>query len=154
MGMTIFFASHCVFERIFQLMKKSELMYWAARLIATLIMMQTLYFKFTAADESVFIFTMVGMEPWGRIGVGILELMASMLILIPATVWAGSILAFGLMVGALGMHLTLLGIEVKGDGGQLFIYALVVAICAAYCFWKSKDQIPAFIRKRLPSFLK
>ena len=135
-------------------MKKSEVVYWMARWIATIIMMQTLYFKFTGSEESVFIFTTVGMEPLGRIGVGVLELIASILILIPATVWAGSILAFGLMIGALGMHLTLLGIEVKGDGGQLFIYALIVTICAAYSYWKSKEQVPDFIRNLLPSFLK
>ncbi len=136
------------------LMKKSDLVYWMARLIAVIIMGQTLYFKFTAAEESVFIFTAVGMEPWGRIGVGILELIASLLLLIPTTVWAGSLLAFGLMVGALGMHLTMLRIEVKGDGGQLFIYALVVALCAAFSFWKSKDQVPDFIKVFLSSFLK
>lgn len=125
-----------------------------ARLIAAVIMLQTLYFKFTASEESVFIFTTVGMEPWGRIGVGALELIASILILIPSTVWAGAMLAFGLMIGALGMHFILLGIEVKGDGGQLFIYALIVAICAAYSYWKSKDELPDFIRNLLPSFLK
>lgn len=129
-------------------------MYWAARLIAAIIMLQTLYFKFTASEESVFIFSTLGMEPWGRIGVGVLELISSVLILIPATVWAGSLLALGLMVGALGMHLTLLGIEVQGDGGQLFIYALIVSLCAAYSFWKSKDQLPTFISRFLPSFFK
>ncbi len=135
-------------------MKKSEIVYWIARLIAAIIMLQTLYFKFSASEESVFIFTSVGMEPWGRISVGVLELIASILILIPATVWVGALLAFGLMAGALGMHLFLLGIEVEGDGGQLFIYALVVAICAAYAYWKSKAEVPDFIRDRLPSFLK
>ena len=135
-------------------MKKSEILFWAARLIAAIIMMQTLYFKFTASEESVFIFSTVGMEPWGRIGVGVLELIASVLILIPATVWAGSLLALGLMVGALGMHLTFVGIAVKGDGGQLFIYALIVALCAAYSFWQSKDQLPTFISRLLPSFFK
>lgn len=125
-----------------------------ARLIAAIIMTQTLYFKFSGSEESVFIFTTVGMEPWGRIGVGALELIASILILIPSTVWAGSMLAFGLMVGALGMHLTLLGIEVKGDGGQLFTYALIVTLCAAYSYWKSKEQLPDFIQNLLPSFLK
>ena len=125
-----------------------------ARLVAAFIMIQTLYFKFTASEESVFIFTAVGMEPWGRIGVGVLELIASVLMIIPATVWAGSLLAFGLMAGAIGMHVTLLGIVVKDDGGQLFIYALIVAICAAYCFWKSKAQLPTFLSNLLPSFLK
>jgi uncharacterized membrane protein YphA (DoxX/SURF4 family) len=135
-------------------MKKSEIIHWIARLVAAIIMLQTLYFKFTASEESVFIFTSIGMEPWGRIGVGVLELIASVLMLIPSMVWAGAILAFGLMAGALGMHLFLLGIEVKGDGGQLFIYAMIVAVCAAYSYWKNKDQLPDFIRNVLPSFLK
>lgn len=124
-----------------------------ARLVAAFIMMQTLYFKFTAAEESVFIFTSVGMEPWGRLGVGTLELIASVLLVIPSTVWAGSLLAFGLMAGAIMMHLTLLGIEVKGDGGQLFIYALIVTVCAAFSFFQSRSQLPEFIRKWLPSVL-
>jgi len=132
-------------------MKKSEIYFWAARLIAAIIMLQTLYFKFTASEESVFIFSTVGMEPWGRIGVGVLELISAVLLLIPATVWAGSLLALGLMVGALGMHLAFLGIEVKGDGGQLFIYALVVALCAAYSFWRSRLTMPSLIKRYLPS---
>lgn len=125
-----------------------------ARLIAATIMLQTLYFKFTASEESVFIFSTVGMEPWGRIGVGVLELISSVLILIPAILWAGSLLALELMVGALGMHLTFLGIAVKGDGGQLFIYSWAVAVCAAYSFWQSRDQLPTFMSRLLPSFFK
>jgi len=135
-------------------MKASHIIYWVARLVAAIIMIQTLYFKFTGAEESVYIFTTVGMEPWGRIGVGVLELIASVLLLIPSTVWAGSILAFGLMAGAISMHFMFLGIEVKGDGGQLFLYALLVAICAAFSFWKSREQVPAAIQQWLPSFLK
>lgn len=127
--------------------------YWGARIVAAIIMLQTLYFKFTASAESVYIFTTVGIEPWGRIGVGLFELVAAILILIPALVWLGSLLAFGLMVGALGMHLTLLGIEVMDDGGQLFIYALIVALCGAYAFWNSRNTLPTAIKKYLPPFL-
>jgi uncharacterized membrane protein YphA (DoxX/SURF4 family) len=111
-------------------MKINHIFFWGARLVAAIIMIQTLYFKFTASEESVYIFTTVGMEPWGRLGVGSLELVASILILIPALVWVGSLLAVGLMAGAVMMHVTILGIEVKGDGGQLFIYAIVVLLCA------------------------
>jgi putative oxidoreductase len=136
-------------------MKKSTLLlFWIARIVAALVMLQTLYFKFTGAEESVYIFTQVGMEPIGRIGVGVMELIASALILIPATVWAGAILALGLMGGAIMMHLTLLGIEVQGDGGQLFLYALIVAVCSLIAFWISRKTIPEPIRKFLPSFLK
>lgn len=134
-------------------MNIKQIMYWGARILAAIIMLQTLYFKFTASAESVYIFTTVGMEPWGRIGTGVLELVASILILIPSGVWLGSVLAFGLMAGALGMHATLLGIEVRGDGGQLFVYALIVAICAAYSFWQSRSTIPAPVKRFLPSFL-
>lgn len=134
-------------------MKVNHLIYWSARLVAAIIMIQTLYFKFSASEESVYIFTTVGMEPWGRLGVGSMELVASVLILIPCLVWLGSLLAIGLMAGAVVMHATMLGIEVKGDGGQLFIYAIVVLFCAAYAFWISRKSIPLPTRKFLPSFL-
>ncbi len=128
----------------------TRIIFWAARLLAAIIMLQTLYFKFSGAEESVYIFSQVGMEPWGRIGVGVMELIASLLIIIPATVWAGSILAAGLMGGALLMHLTILGIEVKGDGGYLFALALIVALCAAIALWLDRKNLPAPIRKFLP----
>jgi putative oxidoreductase len=136
-------------------MKKPTLiLFWAVRIVAAVIMLQTLYFKFTGAAESIEIFTKVGMEPWGRYGTGVLELIASALILVPATVWAGAILGLGLMGGAIVMHLTLLGIEVQGDGGQLFIYAVIVAVCSAVSFWLSRKTIPRSIGKFFPSFLK
>lgn len=115
--------------------------YWVARILAALIMLQTLFFKFSGAEESVYIFTTVGMEPWGRIMTGVLELMAAVLILINRTVWMGAILTAGLMVGAIGMHLTLLGIEVKGDGGYLFGLALIVFISSMFMLWINKDKI-------------
>lgn len=123
------------------------LLYWAARLVAALIMLQTLYFKFTASEESVFIFTTVGMEPWGRIAVGVLELIASVLILINFTAWLGAILALGLMGGAIMMHLTMLGIEVQGDGGQLFLYALIVAICSIIILAFNKTNMLTSLKK-------
>lgn len=101
---------------------------WILRIIAALIMLQTLYFKFSGSEESVYIFSKLGMEPWGRIGTGILELIASILILYPRTTFFGSLLAIGLMLGAIGAHFTKLGIVVKNDGGQLFIYALIVLV--------------------------
>ena len=101
---------------------------WILRIIAALIMLQTLYFKFSGSEESVYIFSKLGMEPWGRIGTGILELIASILILYPKTTFFGSLLAIGLMLGAIGAHFTKLSIVVKNDGGQLFIYALIVLV--------------------------
>lgn len=101
---------------------------WVLRILAALIMLQTLYFKFSASPESVYIFSRVGMEPWGRIATGILELIASILILYPRTTYVGAILALFIMAGAIWFHFTKLGISVMNDKGQLFIYALLVLI--------------------------
>jgi hypothetical protein len=115
--------------------------YWLARIVAAFIMAQTLYFKFTGAEESVYIFSVVGMEPWGRIAVGILELIASILILENFTAWIGAGIALGLMGGAIMMHLTILGITVKDDGGQLFIYALIVTICSVVILYFNREKM-------------
>ena len=101
---------------------------WILRLMAAIILLQTLYFKFSAAPESIYIFSKLGMEPWGRIGTGILELIAGILLLVPATTLFGALLAAGLMAGAILFHITKLGIIVQDDGGQLFIYALLVFV--------------------------
>lgn len=101
---------------------------WILQLTAAAILLQTLYFKFTGAEESVYIFTTVGAEPWGRIGSGVLELIAAVLLLIPATAAVGGVMAAGLMAGAIMSHLTLLGISVKGDGGLLFALAVTVFV--------------------------
>jgi hypothetical protein len=111
-----------------------------AKGVAALIMLQTLFFKFTASPESVYIFTQVGIEPWGRIGSGVAELIASVLILIPRTAWVGAGLGLGVMAGAIASHLTILGVEVMGDGGQLFIYALLVSFSCAYILYSTRRE--------------
>lgn len=113
---------------------------WVLRILAALIMLQTLYFKFSGAEESVYIFSTLNMEPWGRIGTGILELIASTLILYPRTTSIGAILGAGLMGGAVFFHLTKLGISVRGDGGQLFIYALLVLISCTILIFIKRDE--------------
>ncbi|GAB3926480.1 DoxX family protein [Larkinella terrae] len=106
--------------------KPNDTWLWLLRVVAAGIMLQTLYFKFTAAPESVYIFSKVGMEPWGRILVGIFELIASVLILFPRTTAYGALIGIGVMTGAVFMHIFRLGIVVQDDSGQLFIYALLV----------------------------
>ena len=101
---------------------------WLLRIIPAIILLQTLFFKFTAAEESVYIFSELGMEPWGRIATGIMELVAAVLLLYPKTTAIGAFISIGLMVGAIGAHFIKLGIEVKNDGGLLFIYAVIVLI--------------------------
>lgn len=127
--------------------KYRHLIIWAARIIAAIILLQTLYFKFTGAEESKHIFTQLGAEPWGRIGSGVVELIASILLLIPKTTWLGALMGFGTMTGAILSHLFILGISVKNsdgteDNGQLFIYALIVFIACAYLVWIYRKSIP------------
>lgn len=115
---------------------------WTVRLIAAAILFQTLFFKFTAAPESVEIFSTLGVEPWGRIAAGIAELVAVVLLLIPATAAFGGVLAIAVMMGAIGSHLGPLGIEVAGDGGLLFGLALIVTAASAGTVVLHRHQLP------------
>lgn len=114
----------------------------ALRIIVAVILIQTLRFKFTAHPDSVYIFETVGLEPVGRIGIGLLELIAGILLLIPKTVWTGATLTLGLIGGAIMMHLTQLGIEVKDDGGALFITAVVTFVLSASILFIYRKDIP------------
>jgi uncharacterized membrane protein YphA (DoxX/SURF4 family) len=124
-----------------KLMNAKNIFRWALRIIAAYILLQTLTFKFGAKPESVYIFTKTGMEPWGRIGSGVVELVASILILIPRTTAWGAAMAMGTMAGAIFFHLTTLGVEVMGDGGQLFYMAIAVFLSCAILLWIYKNQI-------------
>lgn len=120
---------------------------WVLRLTAAIILLQTLFFKFTAAPESIYIFTKVGAEPWGRIGSGVVELIAAILILTPRFTWLGSLLAMGVMAGAILSHLTVLGIEVQGDKGLLFALALIVFVCSTVNMLLHRTEIPVIGRR-------
>jgi putative oxidoreductase len=115
---------------------------WILRVTAAAILLQTLFFKFTGAPESIYIFTKVGAEPWGRIGSGIIELIAAILILTPRFSWLGSLLALGVMSGAIVSHLTILGIQVQGDGGLLFALAITVFVASAINLFFQRSRIP------------
>jgi uncharacterized membrane protein YphA (DoxX/SURF4 family) len=115
---------------------------WILQILAAAILLQTLFFKFTGAEEAKFIFSTLGVEPWGRIGAGVAELIVGVLLLVPRTAVLGALAALGLMVGALASHLTILGIEVKDDGGLLFGLAIVVTIASVAILAIRRRQIP------------
>ena len=117
------------------------------RVAVAIILIQTLRFKFAAHPDSVYIFETVGLEPVGRIGIGVVELMAGILLLIPKAVWAGAILTLGVIGGALFMHLTQLGIEVQNDGGVLFITAVVTFVLSAIILYMYRKDIPLIGKK-------
>ncbi len=129
-----------------------KIILFIVRLVAALILLQTLYFKFTGHPESVALFTKLGVEPWGRIGTGVIELITGILLLIRPTALLGALLGIGLMAGAIISHLLVLGIDSAGDGGQLFLLAWIVLLfCSIIVFVYRKDIvnypfIPGFIR--------
>lgn len=117
-------------------------MSWIARIVVAAVLFQTLFFKFTGAEESVYIFTTLGLEPWGRIASGIAELIAVVLLLWPGRAVYGALLALAVISGALVSHLTRLGIEVQGDGGLLFGLALVVFVGSLVILALHRREIP------------
>jgi putative oxidoreductase len=115
---------------------------WILRIVVAVILLQTLFFKFTGAEESVYIFSTVGAEPWGRYGSGIVELIAAVLVLVPSTAGYGAILTVGVATGAILSHLTLLGIEVRGDGGLLFGLAVTIFVCGLALLAIHRRELP------------
>ena len=115
---------------------------WTLQLVVAGILLQTLFFKFTGAEESVYIFSTLGAEPWGRLGSGVVELIAAFMLLTPRTAPLGAVLTMAVMIGAIGSHLTLLGIEVKGDGGLLFGLALTAFVGSAIVLFIHRAQVP------------
>ncbi|MBK8500182.1 MAG: DoxX family protein [Flavobacteriales bacterium] len=121
-----------------------RMLHWLPNVVAAVILLQTLYFKFSASPESVYIFTTINAEPGGRIGSGVVELIAAVLLLWPRFAWAGAGLALGTMMGAILTHLTILGIEVQGDSGLLFTLAMVVAGASAWVLFRDRHTAAAF----------
>jgi len=128
---------------------KNSIFIWIIKLVAVVILVQTLYFKFTGAEESVYIFTTLGIEPFGRIGSGIVELIASILILIPRTALLGALLGLGTMLGAIFSHLFILGIEVKNDGGTLFILAIITFLCCLLLIYNQKHKLSDLLKFKI-----
>jgi uncharacterized membrane protein YphA (DoxX/SURF4 family) len=121
---------------------------WVLRLAAAGIMLMTLYYKFTAHPQSVHLFSELGMEPWGRIGTGILELIASVLILYPRTTGIGAGLGAGLMAGAIFFHITRLGIKFDGDYG-LFTMAVLAFVSCIILLVIHRKQVLNLLGRRM-----
>jgi len=114
---------------------------WVLQFVVAGILFQTLFFKFTGAEESIYIFSTLGVEPWGRIAAGIAELVVVALILYPPTAAAGAALSLGVITGALVSH-TKLGIVIKNDGGLLFVLAVVVFLASLSIVYLRRAELP------------
>jgi hypothetical protein len=122
--------------------KSARIASWSCQLVAAAVLLQTLFFKFSGAEESRTIFTQLGVEPWGRITSGVVELAASILLLVPATAAVGAVLASGVMGAAILAHVFVLGIEVQGDGGLLFALAVAVLLCSVVVAALRRRELP------------
>jgi uncharacterized membrane protein YphA (DoxX/SURF4 family) len=120
----------------------NKTLFLSIRVVIAIILLQTLRYKFTGHPDSIYIFTKMGLEPFGRIGIGVLELFAAILILVPHTIWVGSLLSIGIISGAIFLHLTQLGIEINNDGGSLFYMAVSICILSCLIFWNERKKIP------------
>jgi hypothetical protein len=118
---------------------------WMLQLIVAVILFQTLFFKFTGAEESRYIFSKLGLEPWGRIGFGVVELIAVVLLLIPRTAPLGALLSLGVISGAIVSHFTKLGLVVKGDGGLLFALAVTVFVGSAFILMIRRHELVSLL---------
>lgn len=112
-----------------------------ASILAAILFLQTLFYKFTAAPESVYIFTELGVEPYGRIGSGVIELIVSFLLLIRKTSLIGAIAGVFVISGAIFAHFFVLGIEVQDDGGKLFSLAIIVLILCLISIFLQKKKL-------------
>ncbi|MDX6186006.1 DoxX family protein [Flavobacterium sp. Fl-77] len=121
-------------------MMKKVILQWVLRFFAVIILMQTLYFKFSGAEESIYIFSTLGIEPYGRIGSGIAEAIVSILLVIPRTTWLGALGGIAVMSGAILSHLFVLGITVQNDGGLLFLLAVLVLLSCLALLYLDKEK--------------
>ena len=122
--------------------KRNKIISWIGQIIAAVILSQSLFFKLSGAPEAVHIFTVLGVEPWGRIGIAVFELATVIMLLTPRGAATGAVLAIGLMIGAVGSHLFVLGVDLQGDGGTLFAMAWVVLAAASAVAWVRRGSIP------------
>ncbi len=131
-------------------MNLKNILSWLLKITVAVILIQTLYFKFTAHPDSVHIFTELGVEPYGRIGLGIIELITAFLILYPRTKIYGMVMSLGIIFGAIFSHLLVLGINVREDGGGLFALAIIVLIASSAFLWIHRDEVQSLISKFKP----
>ncbi|WP_246052127.1 DoxX family protein [Leptospira idonii] len=128
--------------------KLQKIIFHISRWVSSLILLATLYFKLSGAEESVFIFSTLGMEPWGRYLSAGVELFAAVFLILPSFVWLGALISLNVIAGAVISHLIFLGVEVMGDRGLLFFLACVVLFSSVYLTYMERNKIP-FVKQYL-----
>ncbi len=114
---------------------------WVLRILAAAILLPVGYQKLMGDEMSIMLFDTLGMEPHGRVIIGVVEIIAALLLLSPLAA-SGALLAVGVMLGAIIAHVTVLGVEVGGDGGRLLVMLSIV--------FASTTTVLVALRRELP----
>lgn len=130
-------------------MKITFLLSFVLRIAISLIYLQTLYFKFTGHPDSVYIFSKLGLEPYGRIGVGVIELIVSILLLINKTKLLSIIVSLSIITGAIASHLLVIGITIKEDDGGLFTLAIIIFTLNIVLIYLHKTDFSRFLNYKI-----
>lgn len=136
---------------------------WLPAIAIAIILGGSLPFKFTGAPITDHIFDVVGQflgldffRTSGGYIIGVAELVAVILVLIPKARGLGGLLTSGIMTGAIIFHLfSPLGVTVQyvdengvmAEDGTLFYTAVVAFICGIFLAIRNKDQILGLIGK-------
>ncbi|WP_425389463.1 DoxX family protein [Ekhidna sp.] len=116
---------------IFHSFKTKDLVHIIPRLIVAIILAQTLPFKFSGSEESVWIFEQIGWEPWGRYLIASIETVSTIFLLTNYYI-IGAIISLSIISAANFLHFTKLGFIVNDDGGTLFILSIIVIFCSLW----------------------
>ena len=125
---------------------------WTCQIIAAAILAQTLFFKFTYAPETRLIFERLGGRP-AATAAGVMELVCAVLLLLPRMAIFGALLSLGVIAGAIGTHLFVIGIDVvdpatgRGDGGLLFGLAVAIAALSLVILALRRQEVAAMVRR-------
>jgi len=107
---------------------------WILRFVAAYILITAAFMKFNGAEIDIKLFSHIGMEPHGRILIGILELAAAIFILIPQSTIYGAFLGLGVMTGAIIGHLTVIGL------GGIHMAIIVFVCCLILIYLRRNDS--------------
>lgn len=120
--------------------KAEKLISIVFQIIAALILANAAFGKFSGNEMSVHVFHELNILET-RIVIGIIEVLAALLLLSKIPQY-GALLGFGTMLGALIAHVSILGMEIHGDGGQMVMMMAVVLLSSIIVMWINRRRMP------------
>ena len=115
---------------------------WVCQVIAAAVMVAAGFIKLQGGPVDIFIFEKLGMEPFGRYLITVLEFTAGILLVWPSFSVLGALLSVGTMIGASIAHATVLGFSVQGDGGMHVGLLVLVFVTSGVVLWARRRSLP------------